>query len=53
MTSASAVAHWLAHLQQLGLPRLETQMLLLKCLGRDPQDRAWLLAHDEQSVTEA
>jgi release factor glutamine methyltransferase len=52
MTSASAVAHCLGQLQQMGLPRLEAQMLLLKCLGRDPQDRAWLWAHDEHSVTQ-
>ncbi len=30
-----------------GLPRLEAQLLVLHSLGRDPQDRAWLLAHDD------
>lgn len=33
-----------------GLPRLETQMLLLHTLGRDPHDRAWLLAHDHEAM---
>lgn len=50
MNSTPDVAHCLGQLQRLGLPRLEAQMLLLKCLGRDPQDRAWLLIHDQQSV---
>ncbi len=36
-----------------GLPRLEAQLLVLHCLGRDPQDRAWLLAHDDAPLTEA
>ena len=34
----------------LGLPRLEVQMLLLLALHRDPNDRAWLLAHDQEGV---
>ena len=34
----------------LGLPRLEVQMLLLLALQRDPNDRAWLLAHDQEVV---
>lgn len=29
-----------------GLDRLDAQILLLHTLGRDPHDRAWLLAHD-------
>ncbi|WP_298923839.1 peptide chain release factor N(5)-glutamine methyltransferase [uncultured Ramlibacter sp.] len=29
-----------------GLERLDAQLLLLQALGRSPQDRAWLLAHD-------
>lgn len=30
----------------LGLERLDAQLLLLHVLGRPPHDRAWLLAHD-------
>jgi release factor glutamine methyltransferase len=52
MNSTPAVAHWLGQLQHMGLPRLEAQMLLLKCLGHDTQDRAWLWANDQQPVHE-
>jgi len=38
--------------QQLGLERLDAQMLLLHALGRSPHDRAWLVAHDGDSLTE-
>ena len=36
--------------QHLGLARLDAQMLLLHSLGRDPNDRAWLLAHDDDAL---
>ena len=32
--------------QALGLARIDAQLLLLHTLGRDTNDRAWLLAHD-------
>lgn len=35
-----------------GLDRLDAQMLLLFSLGRDPNARAWLAAHDDQSLSE-
>lgn len=34
----------------LGLDRLDAQLLLLHVLGRNPPDRAWLLAHDGDSL---
>jgi release factor glutamine methyltransferase len=34
-----------------GLDRLDAQMLLLFSLGRDPNARAWLAAHDDQSLS--
>jgi release factor glutamine methyltransferase len=34
----------------LGLPRLESQILLLHAIGRPLHDRAWLLAHDTDEV---
>lgn len=34
-----------------GLARLDAQLLLLYALGRPPQDRAWLLAHDRETLT--
>ena len=43
----------LAWAQQQGLSRLEAQMLLLHTLGRSPHDRAWLLAHDGESLSAA
>ena len=32
------------------LDRLEACMLLLHCLGRDPHERAWLLAHGSDAI---
>jgi release factor glutamine methyltransferase len=40
------IAQALAWAAARGLARLDAQLLLLHALGRDPQDRAWLLAHD-------
>lgn len=37
--------------QARGLDRLDAQMLLLKTLGRDLHDRAWLITHDEHPLT--
>lgn len=34
----------------LGLERLDAQLLLLHTLGRSPDDRAWLLAHDGDAL---
>lgn len=47
------VAHALAHVQALGLDRLDAQMLLLHVLGHAPHDRAWLLAHDTDPLPPA
>ena len=33
-----------------GVARLEAQLLLLHVLGRTAQERAWLLAHDDQAL---
>jgi release factor glutamine methyltransferase len=46
MTVAQALAAALA----LGLDRLDAQLLLLHALGRPAGDRAWLLAHDQDSI---
>ena len=48
-TCAQALAAALA----LGLPRLDAQLLLLHTLGRPDGDRAWLLAHDGDVLTDA
>ncbi|MGV3570007.1 MAG: peptide chain release factor N(5)-glutamine methyltransferase [Ramlibacter sp.] len=34
----------------LGLARLDAQLLLLHVLGRTDQDRAWLVAHDDDAL---
>ena len=47
MSATLALSAWLQRLQQQGLTRLEAQMLLLRAAGQSPQDRAWLLAHDD------
>lgn len=39
--------------QALGLDRLDAQLLLLHAVGRDPHDRAWLLAHDTDELPPA
>lgn len=33
-----------------GLDRLDAQMLMLHALGRSPHDRAWLIAHDSDTL---
>jgi release factor glutamine methyltransferase len=38
--------------QALGLDRLDAQLLLLHALGKPATDRAWLLAHDTDELTE-
>ena len=35
---------------RLGLARIDTQMLLLHALDRAPHDRAWLIAHDGDTL---
>ena len=48
--SVLTVAQAGAWAQTLGLPRLDAQVLLLHALGRAPHDRAWLLAHGDDSL---
>lgn len=47
------VSQCLSRGQVLGLPRLESQLLLLHTLGRPLHDRAWLLAHDTDALEPA
>jgi release factor glutamine methyltransferase len=48
MTLAQAIAA----AASLGLERLDAHLLLLQALGRPASDRAWLLAHDGDSLDE-
>ena len=47
------VAQAAAWAQTLSLPRLDAQVLLLHALGHAPHDRAWLLAHGDDSLDTA
>ena len=51
--SSATLASALRHATNLGLARLDAQMLLLHALGRTPHDRAWLLAHDSDALEAA
>lgn len=53
MNTAVTVAHCLQQAQSLGLARVDAQMLLLHGLQRPLHDRAWLLAHDSDSLAPA
>jgi release factor glutamine methyltransferase len=49
----SSVAQCLRQAQTQGLARVDAQMLLLHALTRPLHDRAWLLAHDTDLLTDA
>ncbi len=49
MTLAQAQARAMA----LGLERLDAQLLLLHAVGRSQQERAWLLAHDQDPLPQS
>lgn len=46
----ATLARALAGARARGLDRLDAQLLLLHALGRDPQNRAWLIAHDSDAL---
>ncbi len=52
-TTRSTHAEALASAQQLGLARLDAQLLLLHALGLSQASRAWLLAHDGDAMSDA
>ncbi len=45
-------AQVLATAKTLGLDRLDAQLLLLHALDKSPADRAWLLAHDTDALSD-
>jgi release factor glutamine methyltransferase len=53
MQNPATVAQCLRQAQTLGLARVDAQMLLLHGLQRPLHDRAWLLAHDGDTLTTA
>lgn len=44
------LAESLRQAQTMGLDRIDAQLLHLFALGREPHDRAWLLAHDTDEI---
>jgi len=52
MSSPLTIAQSLQRAQTLGLARIDVQLLHLHALGRDPHDRAWLLAHNTDVLTD-
>lgn len=48
-----SVAECLSQAQAQGLARVDAHMLLLHTMGRPLHDRAWLLAHDTDVLTES
>lgn len=52
ISTPSTVAQALAAAAALGVDRLDAQLLLLHALGRAPHDRAWLLAHDTDALSD-
>lgn len=47
------LAQALLEAQRRGLSRLDAQRLLLHALARSPDDRAWLISHDQDPLPEA
>ena len=50
---ADTLAQCLHTAQAQGLARVDAQLLLMWALGHDPHDRAWLIAHDDETLPEA
>jgi release factor glutamine methyltransferase len=50
---AQNVAQCLSQAQTLGLARADAQLLLLHCLGQALHDRAWLMTHDANPLTDS
>lgn len=50
-TKAVTLGQALQHTQTRGLDRLDAQMLMLLALQRNPNDRAWLMSHDQDVLS--
>ncbi|ARU06780.1 protein-(glutamine-N5) methyltransferase, release factor-specific [Comamonas serinivorans] len=51
MTPLLDVAHALAQASQIGLARVDAQMLLLHVMGQPTHARAWLITHDDTPLS--
>jgi len=50
MPAPETIQQGLAWAQALGLERLDAQVLMMHALGRAPHDRAWLMAHNADTL---
>lgn len=53
MNTSLTLRQALLHAHQLGLERIDAQMLLLHAIGQPGAGRAWLLTHDDDALTPA
>lgn len=53
LPTPTTVAQAVRWAQAQSLDRLDAQLLVLHALGRGPQERAWLLAHDTDTLPDA
>ena len=53
MNTSLTLRQALLHAHQLGLERIDAQMLLLHAIGQSGAGRAWLLTHDDDALTPA
>ncbi len=53
LNTPATIAQALVWAQALGLDRLDAQLLVLHAVGRADADRAWLLTHDTDTLSEA
>ena len=51
MEAMPTLGHALQSAMAQGVERLEAQLLLLHALGRTAQERAWLVAHDDEALS--
>ena len=51
MEAMPTLGHALQSAMAQGVERLEAQLLLLHALGRTAQERAWLVAHDKETLS--
>ena len=52
MLTQTSISAALAATQNLGLERLDAQLLLLHALGKQASERVWLLAHDDEILSD-
>lgn len=51
LAAITTIAAALAHARNLGLARMDAQLLVLHAAGRASNERAWLVSHDDQPLS--